>query len=64
MATVAPRVRALGFDALRYDAGFGFDVYSRSAPLGSIAVSGSPDGEKLILYFGVSSSFGDRQHRS
>lgn len=64
VATVAPRVRALGFDALRYDAGFGFDVYSRSAPLGSIAVSGSPDGEKLILYFGVSSSFGDRQHRS
>lgn len=64
VATVAPRVDALSLDALRYDAGFGFDLYSRTAPLGSVAVSGGPDGAKLILYFGVSSSFGDRQHRS
>jgi len=64
VATVAPRVDELRLEALRWDAGFGFDVYSRSAPLGSIAFSGSPDGARLILYFGVSSTFGDRQHRS
>lgn len=64
VATVAPRVSELGLDALRYHAGFGFDVYSRSAPLGSIAMSGGPEGARFIFYFGVSSaSFGDRQHR-
>jgi hypothetical protein len=64
VATVAPRLGELRLDALRYAAGFGFDVYSRSAALGSVAVSGSPDGARFILYFGVASSFGDRQHRS
>lgn len=64
LATVAPTLRELSLDALRYDVGFGFDVYSKSAPLGSIAVSGSPDGARFILYFGVASVFGDRQHRS
>ncbi|MBK7580574.1 MAG: hypothetical protein IPI67_10255 [Myxococcales bacterium] len=64
VATVAPRVNALSLEALRYDAGFGFDIYSRSSSLGSLAVSGSPDGMRFILYFGVASSFGDRQHRS
>lgn len=64
VATVAPSVSELRLEGLRYAGGFGFDVYSRNAPLGSIAISGSPDGARFFLYFGVASSFGDRQHRS
>jgi hypothetical protein len=63
-ATVAPRVKALTLDGLRWDAGFGLDVFSRSTQLGSIAFSGSPDGVRFFFLFGIQSGFGDRQHRS
>lgn len=63
VATVAPRVAELRLEGLRWDAGFGLDVFSRDTQLGSLAVSGSPDGGRFILTFGVSSGFGDRQHR-
>lgn len=63
VATVAPELGSIDLGALRYAAGFGFDIYSKSAPLGSLAISGSPDGARFFLSFGVASSFGDRQHR-
>ena len=63
-ATVAPRLKSLSFEHLRWDAGFGFDVFSRTTQLGSIAFSGSPDGVRFFFSFGISSGFGDRQHRN
>lgn len=63
VATVAPAVRSLELEGLRWDAGFGLDVFSRDSQLGSVAFSGSPEGLRFILRFGVSGTFGDRQHR-
>ena len=63
-ATVAPRVAELDLGKLRTAAGFGFDVFSRSSQLGSVAASFSGDGFRFLLTFGVRSGFGDRQHRS
>jgi len=63
-ATVAPRVTDLQLEGLRWAAGFGLDIFSRQAQLGSIAISGSPEGASFSLSFGVASGFGDRQHRN
>ena len=63
LATVSPKVRDLTVDGARWVTGFGFDVFSRSTSLGSVAVAGSPEGAQLLLSIGVSSGFGDRQHR-
>ncbi len=62
-ATVAPSVTDLKLDGARFAGGFGFDVFSRSTQLGSIAFIGSGDGLRFTFSFGVSSGFGDRQHR-
>jgi hypothetical protein len=62
-ATVAPRLSELRLEGLRWDAGFGLDVFSRSTELGSLAFSASPEGVRLLILFGVSPTFGDRQHR-
>lgn len=62
-ATVAPRLDELELD-LRPAAGFGFDVFSRSTQLGSLAFVLSPDGFRFLFSIGVGSAFGDRQHRS
>lgn len=63
VATVAPSLGELELD-LRPAGGFGFDVFSRSTQLGSLAFAASPDGVRFLLSFGVASAFGDRQHRS
>lgn len=62
-STVAPRVRDLGLDHVRVAGGFGFDVFSNSAQLGTLGMSMSGEGFILILNFGVAGTFGDRQHR-
>jgi hypothetical protein len=62
-ATVAPRLDELELD-LRPAGGFGFDVFSSSTQLGSLALAVSPDGVRFLLSIGVGSSFGDRQHRN
>jgi hypothetical protein len=62
-ATVAPSVADLKLDGARFAGGFGLDVFSRSTQLGSIAFVGSGDGLRFTFSFGVSSGFGDRQHR-
>lgn len=63
-ATVAPQLSELAPEDARFAAGFGFDVFSRSTQLGSLAFIGSSDGFRFTFSFGVSSGFGDRQHRS
>lgn len=63
-ATVAPEVVELDPTTLRPAAGFGFDVFSRSTQLGSIHLAASPEGLLFRFGFGVSSGFGDRQHRN
>ncbi len=63
-ATVAPELDALKLDNVRPAAGFGFDVFSRSSQLGSVRATFSPDGFLFSFGFGVSSGFGDRQHRN
>jgi hypothetical protein len=62
-ATVAPELGELELD-LRPAGGFGFDVFSSATQLGSLALSASPDGVRLLLSIGVSGAFGDRQHRN
>jgi hypothetical protein len=62
-ATVGPRIYELSL-ALRPAVGFGFDVFSRSTQLGSLALALSPDGVRLLMSIGVAGAFGDRQHRS
>jgi hypothetical protein len=62
-ATVGPRIYELSL-ALRPAVGFGFDVFSRSTQLGSLALALSPDGVRLLMSLGVAGAFGDRQHRS
>ncbi len=63
VATVAPSIGELELD-LRPASGFGFDVFSRSTQLGSVAFVGTPEGARFLLSFGVASVFGDRQHRN
>lgn len=63
VATVAPNVESLLAEPPRFAAGFGIDLYSKSTELGQFAMSFSPEGVRLLLTFGVPSSFGDRQHR-
>ena len=43
--------------------GFGIDLFSRATEIGQAALSWSPDGVRLLLSFGVSTSTHDRQHR-
>jgi hypothetical protein len=64
--TVAPSLRAVGveqFQNLRLAAGFGFDVFSGSNTLASLATSASGDGVRVVATFGAPVSHGDRQHR-
>lgn len=64
-ATVAPSVAEIGFEqvkALRYAAGVGFDIYSKSARLLNAALAFSPDGVRVHFSIGKPEQFGDRQH--
>ncbi len=63
--TVAPSVDALdpAPEKLRWAAGGGLDLFSRSTTLGAIAASGGTDGLRVLVEVGISSGFGDRQHR-
>ncbi len=63
-ATVAPKVSDLELTNARLVGGFGFDVFSRSSQLGSVRAAFSPEGFLFSFGFGVSSGFGDRQHRN
>jgi hypothetical protein len=63
-ATVAPELSALELEGVRPAGGFGFDVFSRSSQLGSLRATFSPEGFLFSFGFGVSSGFGDRQHRN
>jgi hypothetical protein len=62
-ARVTPSLDELRPEHLRWAAGGGLDLFSRHAQLGSLAVSGSPDGVRLLFSFGLAGAFGDRQHR-
>jgi hypothetical protein len=62
-ATVAGELRALSLQNLRWAAGLGLDLFATNAELGRIGFSYSPEGVSLLLSFGVSPRFGDRQHR-
>ena len=63
VARVAPSMRELTIDNLRWAAGFGFDLHTSTSELGRIAVAGSPEGFHFLLTLGVPAGFGDRQHR-
>jgi hypothetical protein len=63
LATVAPDIEELPLDDWRFAGGFTIEVFSRSSQLGSIGFIGSTEGFLFVLKFGVSSGFGDRQHR-
>jgi hypothetical protein len=63
VARVAPSLRELTVDHLRWAAGFGFDLHTATSELGRIAVAGSPEGFHFLFTLGVPARFGDRQHR-
>jgi hypothetical protein len=63
VARVAPSIREMTVDNLRWAAGFGFDLHTSTSELGRIAVAGSPEGFHFLLTLGVPAGFGDRQHR-
>ena len=65
-ATVAPRVQDLDvrdFVAMCFAAGLGIDLYSSNAEIGRLTTAFSNEGVNVLLAFGVSSRYGDRQHR-
>ncbi len=62
-ATVAPTVQEIDFKQLRYAAGAGIDLFSSDVELARLGFAASRDGVSLLLSFGVSPRFGDRQHR-
>jgi hypothetical protein len=62
-ATVAPRLDELKLE-LRPAGGFGFDVFSSSTQLGSLALSASREGARVLFSIGVAGGFGDRHHRN
>ncbi len=62
-ATVGPAVQDLAFADFRWAAGAGIDLWSTGSDIGSFSVAGGPDGVNIHLSIGVSSGFGDRQHR-
>lgn len=64
VAYVAPDVASLPLDDPRVAGGFAFDVFSRSTQLGTVRAVGSSEGFSFSFNFGVSSGFGDRQHRN
>jgi hypothetical protein len=63
VARVAPSLRELTLDELRWAAGFGFDLHTSTSELGRIAVAGSGEGFHFLFTLGVPARFGDRQHR-
>lgn len=62
-ALVAPEVLELDPTGTRWATGFGLDVHSESHQIGDLAFSVSPEGFRFLLSIGVSSGYGDRQHR-
>jgi hypothetical protein len=63
VARVAPSLRELTLDQLRWATGFGFDLHTSTSELGRVAVAGSDEGFHFLFTLGVPSRFGDRQHR-
>ncbi len=66
LATVAPGISDFNFEqikAMRYAAGFGLDIFSTTATIASISLSGSPEGARVLFSLGAPDGFGDRQHR-
>src|SRR6185503_11808243 len=63
LATVAPTVSAINLTHVRPAVGFGIDLFGSDSDIGQLAFSYSPDGERVLLSFGVPTAFGDRQHR-
>jgi hypothetical protein len=63
VARVAPSLRELTLEDLRWAAGFGFDLHTSTSELGRIAVAGSGEGFHFLFTLGVPARFGDRQHR-
>ncbi len=62
-SAVGPRLSKISVDHPRVAGGFGFDIFSNSAQLGTMGVAVSDEGFIVILNFGVAGTFGDRQHR-
>ena len=63
LATVAPRLEELTVDHVRFAGGGGLEAFSPNEELARFAVSGGVEGIRVLLSIGVSSGFGDRQHR-
>jgi len=63
LATVAPEMSAVFSEPPRIAAGLGFDVFSPSTEIGQFAIAYTSDGFRLLITFGLPTSFGDRQHR-
>jgi hypothetical protein len=63
VARVAPTLRELTLDHLRWVTGFGFDLHTSTSELGRVAVTGSNEGFHFLFTLGVPARFGDRQHR-
>jgi hypothetical protein len=63
-ARVDPSLSELHFKGFRYAGGFGFELHSRNAELGRVALALSSDGFSFLFSFGgPGAGFGDRQHR-
>lgn len=62
-ALVAPEWSALDFSALRWAAGLAIDLHSDSTEIGRLGFSAGPEGVRLLFALGVSTAYGDRQHR-
>lgn len=60
---VAPRIGAFDFGALRWVTGFAFDLHNDDATLGKLGFAAGNGGARLTFTIGVSTGYGDRQHR-
>jgi hypothetical protein len=62
-AVVAPELERIDLGALRWVGGFAFDLHSDASELGRLGFAAGPEGVRVLLTLGVSTGYGDRQHR-
>lgn len=62
-AVVAPDFENIDFAALRWALGMALDLHTNDSEIGQLGFSAAPDGVRLLFSLGVSTSYGDRQHR-
>lgn len=61
--TVAPSFGHIPFDPLRWVVGTALDLHSDEAEIGRLEIAGGPEGPTLSFSIGLSTGYGDRQHR-